>query len=221
MTNRDYINDGIPNLRPTDSVEKAVDWMEEYKVSHLPVVNDTEYLGLISEDILLAYPDFGAPIASLEIENKTLFARAAAHIYEAMNLASEHRLTVIPVIDSNDVYEGVVSVQDLIQVFAQISAVHSAGGILVLEMRDTDLSLSEISRIVESEGVKILSSYVIANQADPSMVQITLKMNKPDLAAVISAFERHEYNIVAKFLEESQYNEQHERLGHLFKYLDL
>ena len=38
----DLITDEIPPLKTTDTVELALDWMEQFKVSHLPVVKDRE-----------------------------------------------------------------------------------------------------------------------------------------------------------------------------------
>ena len=42
----DLISNDIPPLKPTDNGFVALEWMEEFKVSHLPVVNDNKkYLG--------------------------------------------------------------------------------------------------------------------------------------------------------------------------------
>ena len=51
----DLITDEIPPLKTTDTVELALDWMEQFKVSHLPVVKDRELIGLVSESDLLDY----------------------------------------------------------------------------------------------------------------------------------------------------------------------
>ena len=49
----DIISDLIPPLKPIDKGIMVLNWMDEFKVSHLPIVNNKEYLGLISEvDIL-------------------------------------------------------------------------------------------------------------------------------------------------------------------------
>ena len=37
----DLITDEIPPLKVTDTVELALDWMEQFKVSHLAVVKDS------------------------------------------------------------------------------------------------------------------------------------------------------------------------------------
>ena len=43
----------IPPLKLSDKGSRALDWMEEFKVTDLPVVNNGEYLGMIEETQLL------------------------------------------------------------------------------------------------------------------------------------------------------------------------
>ena len=49
----DLITDEIPPLIHTDSGEKALNWMEEFKVSHLPVLKNGNFVGLVSESDIL------------------------------------------------------------------------------------------------------------------------------------------------------------------------
>ena len=53
MYAKDLIIDEIPPLKVSDSGEKALQWMDEYGVTNLPIVRGLEYLGLISEADLL------------------------------------------------------------------------------------------------------------------------------------------------------------------------
>jgi len=45
MLANDLITDEIPPLKITDTVSLALDWMEQFKVSHLAVVNNRELVG--------------------------------------------------------------------------------------------------------------------------------------------------------------------------------
>ena len=47
------ITDEIPPLTHSDTGEKALNWMDEFKVSHLPVLKSGNFVGVVSEaDIL-------------------------------------------------------------------------------------------------------------------------------------------------------------------------
>ena len=49
----ELITEEIPPLTHKDSAEKALNWMEEFKVSHLPVLKNGNFVGVISEADLL------------------------------------------------------------------------------------------------------------------------------------------------------------------------
>ena len=51
------INNMIPSLKLTDLVSDALSWMDEFRVWHLPVVFEDEYLGLVSENQLYELPN--------------------------------------------------------------------------------------------------------------------------------------------------------------------
>ena len=44
----ELINNDVPPIRPNESLSKALSWMEEFSVNHLPVVKGGLYVGLIS-----------------------------------------------------------------------------------------------------------------------------------------------------------------------------
>ena len=44
----DLIQNDVPPIKIDESLEKALNWMDEFKVNHLPVVSGSEFVGLIS-----------------------------------------------------------------------------------------------------------------------------------------------------------------------------
>jgi acetoin utilization protein AcuB len=57
MLTKDLINNNIPRLQLQDSVGKALQLINDFRISHLPVVSEETFLGLISEDDLLDAED--------------------------------------------------------------------------------------------------------------------------------------------------------------------
>jgi predicted transcriptional regulator len=53
MLTAELIDHNIPRLQLSDSVVKAKQLITDYKLSHLPVVSENKFLGLISEEDLL------------------------------------------------------------------------------------------------------------------------------------------------------------------------
>jgi acetoin utilization protein AcuB len=66
MLTIELINNNIPRLQLQDSVSKALQLISDFRVTHLPVISEDIYLGLISEEDLLDAESEKAPIESLQ-----------------------------------------------------------------------------------------------------------------------------------------------------------
>src|SRR2546428_6287153 len=183
------VSDFLPPLKTSDSAQKALDRMAEFRVSHLPVVNETEFLGLVSDNDLIELIDLDEPIGSTELSLIFQSVGENQHVYDVIRLIYEQALTIVPVVDSRNRYIGVITAATLIEYFAKITAVDSTGGVIILESSMRDFSLSEIARIVESDDASILSSYV-NSFSDSTRIEITLKINKTDLTSIVSSCQR-------------------------------
>lgn len=220
MLAKDLLNEQIPPLKTSDSVEKALSWMAEFKVSHLPIVNDVQFLGLISEEDLLECNTPTEAIGSLRLTLMNAFIYEWQHFYEIIRLIALQKLSVVPVIDQKNNYKGLVSMADLMTKMASLGAMDNPGGIIILEIGIRDYSLSEISRIIESNDASILSSY-ITSHVDSTKLELTLKINKTDLSAIIAAFERYNYTIKASYHESEFAQDTMDRYDQLMKYLNI
>ncbi|MEN0048628.1 MAG: CBS domain-containing protein [Bacteroidota bacterium] len=206
-------------LRTSDTGDEALAIMNDFYVRHLPIVNNRQLLGLISEDDILEY-DAAEAIGSYSLSLQRPFVRNSDHIYEVMRQMAQYELTIIPVVDIDDIYVGLITQEDLLQYFARMSSFTEQGTILVLEMSKHDYSLSEIARIVESESAKILSSF-ITTDAYSTKVQVTLKINAQYIQNIIATFQRFDYTIKASFNESDYLESLQERYESLMNYLNV
>lgn len=220
MLAKDLISDEIPAIRTSETAVEALNWMEVFRISHLPIVNNKEFLGLISDEDIFDINKPEEAIGNHKLSLLKPYVRYDQHIYEVIELASRLKLSAIPVLDYKKNYLGVISISNLLHSFAKLSAIEKSGGIIVLEVTETDYSMTEISQIVESNSAKILSMYINSHQ-DSTKLEITLKLNLTDLTAVIQTFNRYGYQIKESFME---YDEQddlyNERYDLFMRYLN-
>lgn len=221
MIAEELINQMIPPLKPGDSANKAIVWMEELRSNQLPVVDDGKFKGFISEEIILDESNIEVPVSSFELKGEKCYVSKGAHFYDIIKTASEYDLQLVAVLEEDSSYCGVITVQDTIASFAQTAAVQAPGGILVISLSMKDYSLSEISRLIEAEDAKILSSSIKADEFDSAMLRLTLKINQTDLTRIVATLERFEYKIIARYQESGVTDNQKERLDSLLKYLDI
>lgn len=221
MIAQNLLSEVVPPLRLTDSGQKALNWMEIFRISHLPVVDGKRLLGVISDKIIYDLNIIERPIGDYSDHLLSPFVRTDQHIFEVIQAVSSQKLSAIPVVDIYGQYTGVITVLDLSQKFASLVAVDEPGGVIVLELNSIDYSLSQIVQIVEGNDAKILSFYV-SPEADSKRMHITLKINKVDLSAVIQTFVRYDYNINAVYMDNSSIKEVYEdRLDQLMKYMNM
>ncbi len=221
MIAQELINHMIPPLKLTDDAHKAMIWMEELRANQLPVIDQGRFLGLISEEVILDENDVDKYISDLELLGTECVVDKGDHFYDVIKIASDHQVEMVGVTDDLGKYIGVITIQDTISAFAQTAAVQLPGGIVVLSLNQIDYSLSEISRLIEGEGAKILSSIVKEDASDPSKIRLTLKINKTELSHITATLERFDYRIIAKFQESKILDDEKEKVGMLLKYLNI
>lgn len=219
MIAKTLISNIIVPLRTSDTGENALEMMSDFHVRHLPVVNDKELLGLVSEDDVLDN-DASQAVGSYSLSLPKASVNSESHLYEVMKLMADFNLTVVPVIDHEQQYLGLVSMEDVLHRFAKTLPFSEPGSIIVLEMNKRDYVLSEIARIVEQENAVLLSTYVTTSQ-DSSQIEVTLKVNKQQINSILASFERFEYHVKASFNEIEYLDTLKERYESLMNYLNV
>ncbi|MGE5383690.1 MAG: CBS domain-containing protein [Omnitrophica WOR_2 bacterium] len=220
MIAKDLISDTIMPLQTSDTGMTALNWMEEFKVSHLPIVNNKDFLGLISETDIYELNSYDEPLGNHPLSLKNPYVLETQHVYDIIKLVHELKLTLIPVLNDKNHYVGSITLQCLTKYFARLAAVDNPGGIIVLEIGVRDFLLSEIARIVESNDAIILSLYVMM-LPDSTKMEVTLKVNRMDISSLMSTFERFNYTIKASFFKNDFDETLLDRYDSLMKFLDI
>jgi acetoin utilization protein AcuB len=216
----ELIADAIPPVHTSDTIQKAVDRMVEFRIRHLPIVNEEQFLGLLSENDIASESDQQLPIGSLALSLVNPYVLDDQHIYDVIRIFHERQLTVVPVLDAAKNYLGLITVNALTSYFAQLTSVAQPGGIIVLEINNKNNSLAHMAQIVESDNAQILSSYV-QTYPDSTRMEVTLKVNKQDISNIVATFLRYEYDIKATFNHTDDNDNSRDRYNSLMNYLNL
>lgn len=220
MIAQDLINDSFPPLKLGDTGLKAITWMEEFHVEHLPIVNGVEYVGLATEEDILKLRSLEQPLENQSLPLIKPFVRFNQPIFEVVKRMSKDRLTLTPVLDEGDHYIGVITLSDILKHYAESGLFEDANGVIVLEIPAKDYLLSEIAHLVESENGKIISSYVTPNPEKENL-DLTLKINQPDLSRILSSFSRHGYTVKEHYHQNEFMEDIQSRYDSLMNYLGI
>src|ERR1700744_2603373 len=216
----ELIADAIPPVHTSDTIQRVIDRMVEFRLRHLPIVNEDQFLGLVSENDLVGESDYQTSIGALALSMVNPYVLEDQHIYDVIRLFYEQQLTVVPVLDAKKNYLGLISINMMNEYFAKLTSVTEPGGIIVLEIANKSNSLAHMAQIVESDNAQILSSYV-RTFPDSTRMEVTLKVNKQDISAIVATFLRYDYEIKATFNHTDENDNSKDRYNSLMNYLSL
>lgn len=194
--------------------------MNEFKVFHLPVVKDNQYLGLIAEDELLEHQKVEVSIEEEPLKMLNPFVYQDAHIYDILRLFHQLQISLLPVLDYGNNFIGSVTETDLIKYIAEIYGLQEPGGTIVLEISNRNNSLSHMAQVVEADNAQILSSFV-RSFPDSTKLQVTLKINKTELSGITASFERYNYDVIAVYNNTKTDTGTDDRYNSLMNYLNV
>lgn len=215
-----FINPDIPELEVHHNVATALQWMNEFRVEELPLIDEGKLITLVKESELLD---------AMEEEEVRKFAQsiaypptvvAQAHPYEAAVRMAEYKLSLLPLIDEEGHYVGVVTRFDLFAHFFERTGLSHPGGIIILQMKPVDYSLSEIARICESCDANVLNVQLFP-EPESELMNVVIKTNQKDLQVLKASFERFDYRIREIFGMLPAHEDLIERYRLLMNYINM
>lgn len=220
MVIEQLISPVVPTLIPSDTGDKALLLMDENNLEQLPLVVEDKYMALVQEDDLLDWDKHESALQGADFLSYRPAVLASGHPYEAIRLAHQQNLSIVPVVDTENTYLGAITRNDLLRYITEKTGLDNPGGIIVLEIDPRNYSLYEIARICESEEVLLISTQIFSNKITGKL-EVTLKTNRTSLSAVVSALERHNYKVIEVFGDNSDNEGLTDRFNLLMNYINM
>jgi len=219
MLAKELISNDISPLSSKETGINALNMMDEYKVSHMPIVDSSVLVGLIFEDDIFDMLNPERPIIeSLQLITKK-YVYQNQHVYDVVKEFADNRLTLLPVVDMEMNYLGLIKMNTLIKSLSNFASIHQSGGIIMLSMRTHDYSLGHIAQLVEQNGAIILSSYLYSIP-ETSTLEVHIKLNTMEINPIIQTLERYNYQIINTIVDNKE-EEMDDRFDNLMKYLSI
>ncbi|MES2386648.1 MAG: CBS domain-containing protein [Bacteroidota bacterium] len=226
MSVEEIINPAIPSLLPGDSAAGALRKMENAGLEALPLVTEEGvFRGMITESNLNSLIDRKVKLEELQPFGTANYVLGRRHIFDLSAIAQAGGISPVAVLSDEGRYMGSAGPADFAAAFGRLYSVQAPGSIIELTMYERDYSLSQIARLTESNGVKIIHAATDTDPSDAARIRLTLKLNQLDVSRVVATLERFGYNITALYNQaddqNAQVNPDRERLDSLLKYLSI
>jgi predicted transcriptional regulator len=220
MLTRELLSQTLPFLRPGDKVFQALQLMNDNNVTHLPVADGGKFVGLISEEDLMQAENDNILLSEISQSFTNISVKEEEHFLKAVQLAAENGISVVPVVSEDNELLGAVAYNDLLKFSSEFMSLSEPGGLIVLEMESNQYSFNEISKLVESNEAQI-TQLNSSNDPQTGLMQVTIRINKPEVSDIVASFQRHEYNVKYFFGEELYTNELRSNYDNLMNYLKI
>lgn len=205
MLAKELLTDSLPALKPTDTGQIALGLMEQYKVSHLPLVQDGHYLNLVSEDDIYDYNLENLQFNQARLKTFAPYVTENQSIYEILTLLSRVKITVLPVLSKKNIYLGSIIVNNLIFDAIKLFGLDQEGAVLIFRIKKRDYSIVQIGQIIEANNAKILSFFALP--VDNDHIKLVIKINTKDVVSLLQTFERYDYEVDSVLYDDEKYNE--------------
>lgn len=214
----EYLSNDFKAIQSSDSIESVMDFFEESRYSHFPVVEDGVYIGCISAEDIINF-ETNKKISDYRYALRGFFARKNMFWIEVFEVFSRNNTSIIPLVEEENKYIGYYEITEVIRNFYETPFVKDYGDVIIVEKSIINFSISQVVQIVESNEGKILGLYI--SNTSPDKVQVTIKIVLGRVNEILQSFRRYEYDIISNHKEDIFVNNLKDRSDYLDKYLNI
>ena len=220
MIAKNYISDSLPFIRLEDTGYDALELMETFKVSHLPLVDNGNYIRLISEDDIYEYNLEEKNFSQVNLPLYRPFVYENQNIFDLLVFLVSANTTVIPVLSDKNIYQGAIISYNLLLSILPMFGLDREGAVFAFKIKKRDYSVTKIGSIVEANSSKILGLFT--RDIDNEYMQLIIKVDTPEVTSLMQTFERYDFEVEALLYDDQEYKKLYqERLDAFLKYLSI
>ncbi len=216
LTNRE-----ISPLKLNDTVSAALLRIDLLHTTKIAVVDDEGYLiGMAALDALVEIVDEETPLSEVTLA-EPISVPKHQHLFEASRVMLAKELFLLPVVGENKEFLGMLKKRDVLTALGELFNLSTFGSVITVELTQADFTLSDLVRIIEMEGAKILGVAVQQPDADNLSYRVSFKLNLEDSSVVSAGLRRFGYTITSEANSEVLEHNFSDRADELIRYLDI
>ena len=221
MLVNEILNTDISPLHPEDSVATALMKIDLLHTTKFVVVDSNDrVIGMASLEKLIEVVDENAPLSEVELDDP-VYVPHNQHLFEASRIMLAQELFILPVTTESMEFQGMIKKRDVLSALGDVFNLSSFGSVITVELEQVDFSLSDLVRIIEMEGAKILGVAVQQPNAQNPSYRISFKLNLEDSSVVSAGLRRFGYTITSEANSEVLEGNFSDRADELIRYLDI
>lgn len=203
MAVKDFMTRKVVYISPDTTIAHAADMMREQKLHRLPVIENDQLVGLVTEGTIAeASPSKATSLSIYEMNyllNKTKVGDVMirdvvtisqfSSLEDATYLMLKNKIGILPVVDNEQLY-GVITDRDIFKAFLEVSGYGEEGVRLRFVTENKVGVLEQIIRLLVEENLNISNTVNIPRKDGKVVIEVQLAGNI-DTALLKKKFEEH------------------------------
>ena len=209
-------------LTQSSTVEEAVDLLEQSGADIYPVIdeNNGTLTGIITASQIESYENDQILISQLKLDNE-IQVEEEKHIFEAIRLVLKHEVRMLPVVDHEGHYQGIIRKQEMMEALSGLLNLSELGSILTIEMEQYDFTLTKLIELIETEGAKILGLAVETPAGQENNFRVSVKLNTQNTGNITATLRRFGYHVTTNTENDFSEIDYEARASELLHYIDM
>ncbi|MGI9525689.1 MAG: CBS domain-containing protein [Weeksellaceae bacterium] len=200
------------------TVEDALDIINGFKLSHIPVFEGLTFLGNISE-IYLNERNPKEELSVSKMNFEKFYLEENTTIFDAVRIFYRNETNIIPVLDDQEKYLGYITADEVMGELSRMPFLSELSAMITVKIPTKQFSISEVAKIVESNNGRILGCFISGFSED--MTEVTIRFNAESLSSVVATFERFGYLIKFQFFNDEKVDLLQDRYKQLMRFMDV
>ncbi len=195
-------------VKKSDSLKKAQDMMVEKSIRHLPVMNGTELLGIITEsDIRGAFmgKTNSSKVQALNpskmkvsdyMTPDPMVVVPETHIEDAALIIYKYKIGALPVIKRNKLV-GIISIMDILGIFVDLMGILHSSSRVDVAMDKNPKNFEKVSNIIHKEGLNIISVGMAPHGNGGNKQVYFFRLDLCDTANVVEKIKKAGFKVIS------------------------
>mgnify|MGYP000962366349 FL=1 len=203
MAVKDFMTRKVVYISPDTTIAHAADMMREQKLHRLPVIENDQLVGLVTEGTIAeASPSKATSLSIYEMNyllNKTKVGDVMirdvvtisqfASLEDATYLMLKNKIGILPVVDNEQLY-GVITDRDIFKAFLEVSGYGEEGVRLRFVTENKVGVLEQIIHLLVEENLNISNTVNIPRKDGKVVIEVQLA-GDIDMELLKKKFEEH------------------------------
>lgn len=196
----------VHTLQTTHTVKDALDIMRDYRIRHIPVLNEANHVvGIITDrDLKEAIPStltpgdhphiYGSALSAIMTENPIL-AHPMDFVEESALLFYEKQIGCLPVV-SNQKLVGIVTETDLLYNYIELTGANQPGSQIEVRVPNVPGILFEVSKVFNDHQTNVLSVLVYPDKENPEMKILVIRIKTMNPLKIIEGLRTSGFEVL-------------------------